>query len=71
MPLSWSDQTGIAKALHRAYPEEERLALGLEELRTRIIALPEFAGPPRPPDEAFLRAILWTWMRIADGGEAA
>lgn len=69
MLLSWSDQTGIARALIRTYPETDRLALGVDELRGLITALPGFAGPPNPPSETYLRSILWTWMRLADGGE--
>lgn len=71
MLLSWSDQAGIAQALHRVYPEEERLSLSLEALRERIVMLPGFTGPPQPPNAAFLRSILWTWMRLADGGGTA
>lgn len=69
--LSWSDQTGIAKALLKLYPETDRLALGIDELRALVISLPRFAGPPQPPTNAHLTSILWTWMRLADEGGSA
>lgn len=65
MHLSWDQQDGIAKALLKAYPEEDRLALGHEDLRRLIVALPEFRDTPQPPGEAWLSKILWTWMRLA------
>lgn len=71
MLLSWSDQTGIARALIRTYPDTDRLALGVNELRSLITSLPGFAGPPHPPSESYLRSILWTWMRLADDGGTA
>lgn len=66
MQLSWSDQDRIAEALWATYPEQDRLALGSEELRRLIIALPTFNDAPQPPATAWLDKILWTWMRIAD-----
>lgn len=65
MHLSWDQQDGIAKALLRAYPEQDRLALGHEDLRRLIVALPDFQDNPHPPGEAWLSKILWTWMRLA------
>lgn len=65
MHLSWNQQDGIAKALLRAYPEQDRLALGHEDLRRLIVALPGFQDNPYPPGEAWLSKILWTWMRLA------
>lgn len=67
MQLSWSDQAGIAKALLKTYPEQDRLALTLEDLRVLVVSLPCFRGPETPPSAALLRSILWTWMRFADG----
>lgn len=66
MQLSWSDQDRVAEALWATYPEQDRLALGSEELRLLIISLPEFKDQPQPPGAAWLDKILWTWMRIAD-----
>lgn len=65
MHLSWQQQDGIAKALLQAYPEQDRLALGHEDLRQLIVALPGFQDDPYPPGEAWLSKILWTWMRLA------
>jgi len=65
MHLSWDKQDGIAKALLRAYPEQDRLALGHEDLRRLIVTLPGFQDAPYPPGEAWLSKILWTWMRLA------
>ena len=66
MQLSWSDRDSIARALIQAYPDTDRLALNLDDLKCMICALPCFAGPPEPPRKAHLESILWTWMRIAD-----
>ena len=65
MHLSWDQQDGIAKALLKAYPDQDRLALGHEDLRRLIVALPGFQDHPHPPGEAWLSKILWTWMRFA------
>ena len=70
MQLSWSDRESIAKALIESYPETDRLALSLDDLKGMVVALPAFAGPPEPPKTAHLESILWTWMRLADQGEA-
>lgn len=65
MHLSWDQQDGIAKALLRAYPDQDRLALAHEDLRRLIVALPGFLDNPHPPGDAWLSKILWTWMRLA------
>ena len=72
MLLSWSDRTGIAEALHQAYPETDRLALGVDDLVRLIDGLPQKPSTP-PPSEKFLQSVLWTWMRISDeaGGQTA
>ena len=68
MQLSWSDRDSIAKALAEAYPETDRLALSLDNLKNMVTRLPGFAGTPEPPRKAHLESILWTWMRLADEG---
>jgi FeS assembly protein IscX len=70
MQLSWSDREGIAKALLQAYPETDRLALSLDDLKGMVTALPQFSDRPEPPKKAHLETILWTWMRLADEGES-
>ena len=64
--FSWNDRENIAKALLQTYPETERQELSLDALRTMVVALPCFGGPPQPPRHAHLESILWTWMRLAD-----
>lgn len=71
MHLSWQDQDGIARALLKSYPDQERLALTVEALRRLIVALPEFNDAPMPPKTAYINKILWTWMRLSDEAEAA
>jgi FeS assembly protein IscX len=71
MHLSWKEQDRIAKALLTAYPEQDRLALNLEQLRQLIVALPGFQDTPQPPGDAWLNKILWTWMRMAHAEEDA
>jgi FeS assembly protein IscX len=66
MQLSWSDRDSIARALIQTYPDTDRIALTLEQLKGMVNALPGFEGPPEPPRKAHLESILWTWMRLAD-----
>lgn len=69
MPLTWSDEPGIAKALCAAYPETDRLALNPSALCALIVSLQNFEDAPEPPRPQSLTAILWQWMRFADEGE--
>jgi FeS assembly protein IscX len=68
MRLTWSDPSGIASALLKAYPEADRLHLEPAALRDMIESLPGFGRPEGAPSPDRLRHILWTWMRLADGG---
>jgi len=68
--LTWSDSAAVAAALARAHPCTERLSLTPEDLRRRVLALPGFFGSEDPPSPKILDHILWTWMRLADGGRA-
>lgn len=70
MTLSWrSSETGIAHALMQAYPEEDRLSLSLLSLQDKIENLAGFVGGDETPQDKQLRAILWTWMRLAGGDD--
>lgn len=71
MRLTWSDPSGIAMALSKAYPEQDRLALELGSLKNMIETLPGFDGAGAPPPQDQLRHILWTWMRISEGMRGA
>ena len=75
MRLTWSDSSGIAMALSKAYPEQDRLGLSLAALKNMIEALPGFGRDgdkaADAPSQDHLRHILWTWMRIADGMRVA
>lgn len=66
MPLSWSTTAAVAQALAAAYPEADRMALTPQELCGMVCGLEAFDGPPQPPSDRHLSAILWTWMRVAD-----
>jgi FeS assembly protein IscX len=68
MRLSWSNSADIAAALLEAHPETERLSLSHEKLLQLIRTLPGFIDKPVPPQPKYLDHILWTWMRLADGG---
>lgn len=70
MQLAWTDRDDIAKALIQTYPDADRLALSLEDVQAMVVSLPGFADAPEPPRPAYVEAILWTWMRLADEGEA-
>jgi FeS assembly protein IscX len=65
MLLSWSDTAGIAAALHKAYPETDRLSLDSAALGQMIRSLEGFHDNPDPPAPAHLNAVLWNWMRFA------
>lgn len=68
MRLSWSNQTDIAAALMKAYPDMDRLSLTPDYLLRLIQALPEFSDSSPPPHAKSLDHIRWTWMRLADEG---
>lgn len=67
--LTWTNPVGLAQALLRKYPEQDRLALSGEALRRLVVALPGFADGDYPPKAAYLDAVRWAWMRIADDGD--
>lgn len=64
MSLDWSDYRGIAEALAARHPDTDRMALGLDELRGMILALPDFTGAPQPPDDDTLEDILAAWTLL-------
>lgn len=66
MQLAWTQRDEIAKALIKAYPDADRLALDVDGVAALIRALPNFADKPEPPRAAYVEAILWTWMRLAE-----
>jgi len=65
MRLSWANQTDIAAALLKMYPDADRLALNHDRLLQLIHTLPAFDDASVPPRAAYLDHILWTWMRLA------
>lgn len=64
--LTWTNPIGIAQALLREHPEQDRLSLSGEALRVLVVALPGFSDSVAPPKPAYLDAVRWAWMRIAD-----
>jgi FeS assembly protein IscX len=68
MPLHWTDTNAIALALHTAYPDQDRLVVTLDDISALVRGLPAFADGGPSPDPRRLEHILWTWMRVADGG---
>jgi len=69
MQLAWTDRDEIAKALMQAHPDADRLALSLDDVKAMVVALPGFSDAPEPPRPAYVEAVLWTWMRLADAAE--
>lgn len=68
--LTWTNPIGLAQALLREHPEQDRMTLPRESLRLLVVALPGFADGDHPPKPTYLDAVRWAWMRIADDGDS-
>jgi FeS assembly protein IscX len=60
-PLNWEASYGIALALIEAHPEADVEAVGLEQIKQWVLALPNFADDPLLVNEGILNDILREW----------
>lgn len=60
-PLYWEASYEIALALIEAHPEADVEAVGLEQIKQWVLALPNFADDPLLVNEGILNDILREW----------
>mgnify|MGYP005865041499 CR=1 FL=1 len=61
MALTWEGSYAIVLALREAYPDVDPETVGLVQLNTWIIALPDFDDDPALVNESILTGILREW----------
>ena len=66
MSLKWTDVRDIAIALDEAHPDVDPLHVNFVDLRSWVLALPEFDDDPAHSGEKVLEAIQMTWLE--EGG---
>jgi FeS assembly protein IscX len=59
--FTWEDSEDIALALMEAHPDVDPLTVRFTDLRTWVLALPDFAGDPAKSNESKLEAIQMAW----------
>ena len=62
MPIKWIDSLDITLALIEKYPQQDPHVLHFVELRTWIIALPEFDDNIDHCSERILEAVQQCWI---------
>jgi FeS assembly protein IscX len=60
--LDWDANYAVARALRRAYPDEDLEAASLEDIFNWTLALPEFDDDPKLANEEVLTAIYRDWL---------
>lgn len=61
MPLYWEASYEIVLALMEAYPDINIETVGMEQLKTMVIDLPNFADDPDIVNDGILKDILREW----------
>ena len=64
--MHWQDIRAIAIALESAHPDADNLNLRFTDLRSWILALPEFKGDANGCNEKILEAIQMAWIDERD-----
>lgn len=59
--LMWGDTEDIAIRLHEEHPGLDPLTVRFTDLRSWIVAWPEFKGDPKESNEKKLEAIQMAW----------
>ncbi|HPN38232.1 MAG TPA: Fe-S cluster assembly protein IscX [Melioribacteraceae bacterium] len=59
--INWNNYVIIARALNQIYPEIDLLSLTDDDLRKKVIALPNFSDSEFPKDNDYYTAIFTTW----------
>jgi len=62
MGLKWTDSLDIAIELDEAHPDVDPLHVNFVELRTWILALPDFDDAAEHSGERILEAIQMAWI---------
>ncbi|MES9906610.1 MAG: Fe-S cluster assembly protein IscX [Sedimenticola sp.] len=62
MSLRWIDTLDIAIELDEAFPDVDPTAINFVDLRTWVMALPEFDDEPEHSGEKILEAIQMAWI---------
>lgn len=60
--MKWTDIHDIAIALSECHPEVDPLGVNFVELRSWVMALPEFSDEPQRCGEKILEAIQAAWI---------
>ena len=60
-PLYWESSYAIVLHLMEAYPDVELESLGLQQLNTMIVGLPNFADDPDLVNDGILKDVLREW----------
>jgi FeS assembly protein IscX len=66
MSLRWTDSLDIAIALDEAHPDEDPTRISFMDLRTWVMALPDFDDDPAHSGEKILEAIQMAWIEERD-----
>lgn len=69
--LRWNDLDGLVAALMRAHPAADPRGMTLDELRSHVIALPEFGDDATAGDPGQIETIrsIWWWGGNYDDSE--
>jgi FeS assembly protein IscX len=59
--FTWEDSEDIALALMEAHPDVDPLTVRFTDLRTWVLALPDFTGDAAKSNESKLEAIQMAW----------
>ncbi len=60
--MRWLDVYDIAIGLEEKYPNQDNINLRFTDLRSWIVALPEFSDDPNGCNEKILEAIQQAWI---------
>ena len=66
MSLKWTDIQDIAIELDEANPDVDPIHVNFVDLRSMVMALPEFDDDPEHCGEKILEAIQMTWIEERD-----
>ena len=64
--MNWHEVRNIAIALEEHHPAADNINLRFTDLRSWILALPEFVGEPNGCNEKILEAIQMAWIDERD-----
>lgn len=62
MKITWTDVHEIGFQLSEAHPDVDPLGVRFTELRSKVLALPEFEDDPKRVNEKILEAIQMAWL---------